>query len=859
VKRYLPHLAPLGLYLFLTLALTWPLATHLATHLPGSAVWAFDESTFTWNMWWFKFSVLNLQQTPLHTNYIFYPLGIDLVLYTFNFFNAMVGLPLQMAFSLPLASNLVILAAYVLSGYGGYLLVNYVLAGRGSPHLPDCRPEGGSSGEERVLPIRIAAFVAGAVYAFAASRMIYAALGHDDMVTAQWFPFYALFFLKTLREPGYKNAVLAGLCATFALLAEMIFGVFLLFLSVILILAELPHAPSPSPQSGEGVQGVRSVLVRLLVLTLTVAVLWSPVMLPILNAFAQGGFALTGWGEGVKLSADLVGWFTPTALHPLFGAADWPAYLRSVVEGHAPTLDVNTVFLGYGVLALALLGAVVAWKRARVWAYGAVLFAVFTLGPLLQIHGRYLFPFDNLLREQGLSQDVTFPLPFALLHYLPIIKANRVPNRFSVVLSLALAVLVGYGAAYLLRKIAARFATPDRKPEGGASGASARCALIAAGAVILAAVLFDQVSVPLPLTDARVPAVYAEIGSEPGDFAILQLPLGWRNSFGTLGAERTQLQIYQATHGKHMLAGNISRAPAFKFDYFDRIPLFHALTETEMYRAPDDETLARARAQAGELLALYDLRYLVIHDSIPLRYPYADTMPATRDLALSLLPHDPESVASADGATAYRLIQPALPDPLRVDFGDWRSAPYRGEGWGDDELVFGATANWAIGSQARIFFPVRSTPPPGPPASGGVDTGYEDAEPDALSDPLVDGGVETGYGDGEPDALSDPPVHGGVGGGLRRLKLAITPFDYPGAPPQTMTLALNDRPLNLRVDLQEGWQIVGVTLPGEMLRSGLNTLTLHFEHAASPSSVLGVPDDRPLAAAVDWVEVSGGE
>ena len=105
MKRYLPHLAVLGLFLMLALALTWPLAANLTTHVPGSAVWAFDESTFAWNMWWFKFSLLDLHQSPLQTDYIFYPLGIGLVLYTFNFFNAMVGLPLQLAFSLPLASN----------------------------------------------------------------------------------------------------------------------------------------------------------------------------------------------------------------------------------------------------------------------------------------------------------------------------------------------------------------------------------------------------------------------------------------------------------------------------------------------------------------------------------------------------------------------------------------------------------------------------------------------------------------------------------------------------------------------------------------------------------------------------------
>ncbi len=800
VNGWRAHLSAFVLYALLALGLTWPLAAHIATHIPGSAVWAFDESTFVWNMWWFKFSLLDLKQSPLHTDFIFYPLGIDLVLYTFNFFNAMLGLPLQLFLTLPLASNLVILFAYGASGYGTYLLVLYLLVHdqrRARGGHPVLYPGAG------IISYKLGAFVAGAAYAFAASRMVYAALGHYDMVTAQAFPFYALFLLKSLREPGYRNAILAGIFAVMGLLAEMIFGVFLLFISLILVFFELRAGKAPQPSSyvpssllhvlyriwPTGYHMLR-VLPRLAVLVATAAILWSPVMLPILRAFAQGDFALAGWGEGLKLSADLVGWFTPTPLHPLFGAEDWPAHLRDVVEGNTRFRDINTVFLGYGILALAALGALSAWRRARAWAFNAVVFAVFTLGPLLQINGRFLFPLDNLLRNQGLSQDVTFPLPFALLHYIPVIKANRVPNRFSVVLSLALAVLVGYGAAWLLSRVA------------GSKVAGSRVAGGSFTILLLAIVLFDQVSVPLPLTDARVPGPYATIAAEPGDFAVLQLPLGWRNSFGTRGAERTQLQYYQSAHHKRMLAGNISRAPDFKFDYFTRIPLFRAITETELYREVEPETLARASAQAGELMALYDVRYLVVHEPIPLRYPYVDTMPATRDLAFALLPLDPNPVASGDGATVYQVIQPSPPDPLRVDFGDWWSAPYRGEGWADDEEIFAATANWVVGTEARFFFPLR-------------------------------------------------------GEGARRLRLQIAPFAYPSAPPQTLTLTLNDDPLNGTVTLREGWQVIEVNLPASALQQGLNTLTLQFEHATSPSAALpGSQDNRPLAAAVDWIEIS---
>jgi len=768
----LSHLLILTLYLLLALALTWPLVTHIATHIPGTAVWAFDESTFVWNMWWFKFSLLTLGASPLHTDYIFYPLGVDLVLYTFNFFNAMLGLPLTMLVPLPMASNLAILFAYVMSGYGTYLLMCYLLVRYGRRAVLD---RGSGSAPVNVLHVQLAALVAGAAYAFAASRMVYAALGHYDMVTAQWFPFYALFLLKALNRPGYRYPVLAGVCAAFALLAEMIFGVFLLLLTLVLVFGQL---------AGGGWQRLPSVLSRLALIALTTALLWSPVMVPILRAFAQADYALTGWGEGLKLSADVVGWFTPTALHPWWGAPDWPAHLRAVVEGKAQFRDVNTVFLGYGILALAVVGAVTAWRVARAWVWSAVLFALFTLGPLLQVNGRYLFPLDNLLREQGLAQDVTFPLPFALLHYIPIIQANRAPNRFSVVLCLALAVLVGYGVWQLMR-YAARLVPR---------------AAWAVACLALPVVLVDQLSVPLPLTDARLPAPYDRLASEPDAYAILQLPLGWRNSFGTRGAEETRLQYYQAFHHKYMLAGNISRAPAFKFDYFTRIPLFRALIEVESYHQPDAETLARAAAQASELMTLYDIRYLAVHDPIPLRYPYVDTMPATRELALALLPVESQPLASADGVTLYRVLQAPLPDTFRIDLGEWSAAPYRAEGWAEDEQVFGTTANWVTDSQARLFFPVR-------------------------------------------------------GGGDRRLALRIAPFAYPGAPRQRVSLELNGHALGYEVGLEEGWQIVSVRLPEVYLRPGLNALVLHFDHLASPASVLGASDDRTLAAALDWFEV----
>jgi hypothetical protein len=770
-KAYRPHLIAISLYTLLTLILTWPLAAHFTTHVPGEATWAFDESTFLWNMWWLKYSLLTLQQTPLATNTLFFPLGVKLTTYTFNLFNAAFGLPLQLAWrSLPLASNLTLLFSFISSAYGMFLLSLYLLR---QPQSTDRRPQtadrqSSSPTTYYLLPTTYyPPFITGAVFAFSASRMMYAALGHYNFVTIQWFPFYILFLLKTLRAGSRKTIFLTSLFAALCLYAELTFSVFLIFITFILWMNEWRMGSLYSPFA------IRHSLLRLFAVGLVIFILTAPFILSVLPDFLDPAYAEPGWGEGLKLSADLAGLVTPTPLHPLFGQ-DWLRELRAVVEGTSRFTDVNTLFLGYGILALALLGYLARRREGRVWLWSALIFTVLSLGPLLTINGQNRFNLDGL--------EVTFPLPFALLHYLPLISANRVPNRFGIPLTLSLAVLVGYSLSRITYHVS-RFAFYISERSLSLGRTKPYSLILISYFLILILLLFDQYSVPLPLSDARIPEVYHQIGAEPDNFTLLQLPLGWRNSYGTLGAEQTQLQYYQSAHHRPILGGNTSRNPAFKFDYYANIPLFKALTETELYRSANETTLQRARLQAADLMTLYNIKYLVIHDPLPYRKPYEDTFTATRHLALELIPHQAEPVYQSPGTQALAVQQKDIPNPLLLDFGDWTSDPYRGEGWAGNEEIFAATANWATAAEATLFFPVR-------------------------------------------------------GSGDRHLSLQIAPFSYPGMPEQTLSLSLNDHLLANNFSLYEGWQLIETTLPAANLISGLNRLTLHFAHTAQPRQVL---------------------
>jgi hypothetical protein len=795
------HRRILALYLLLAVVLSWPLVPQMLTHVPGVAQWAFDESTFLWNTWYLKHTLLDRLQSPLHSELIWYPLGIDLILYTYNFFHALLAQPLLVAVNLPFASNSALLASTVLSGYGTFLLVRNLLARHRHRSLGI-----GPSG----VNVTLAAFAAGALYAFASNRAIYAALGHYDMVTTQWIPFYALMLLRALEgelRPGQrrKAAALAGLFFAFAGLAEMITALFLGIFTVIVLAVHLLSRTIRWRQ-------LPAVVGYLLLTGLVAALVWGPVLAPILTQFLTNDFSLQGWGEAIPLSTDLLGWFTPTALHPQWGTALVPELRRiqerALSDAVGGFRDLNTVFLGWASLTLAIIGWLRYRRQVRIWLWTSLIFGIFTLGPFLQINGRYRFDLDGV--------EATFPLPFVILHYLPIIKANRAPNRNSVLLMLGLAVLVGYGIHWLMALLT-RWS--QRRTPNGQSPITNLQSLLAL--LLTAAILYEHLALPLPLTDARVPAVYATIAADPEPNSILQIPLGWRNSFGVYGAERTQLQYYQTAHGKPMLGGNISRAPAFKMDYFQRLPLFQAIRTVEFGDELTPELAAAAQAEAADLLYLYNTEYVLLYPPIPERKPYADHWQATWDFVKATLPLETEPFWTGDGIEAYRVMHPAGSDLFTLDLGAPGTFAYRGEGWDEaaEDAPYGTSAIWATAAQSRLFLPLRQ-----------VDSAatYE-------------------------------------------LVVNVHPYTYPGGPAQSAQLTVNEWQ-GERVTLTDGWQELRWQIPGRVLINSLNRAVLAWGWTAVPRTVLGgnrqigttgvtLPIDADLTAFADggWIALFADE
>ncbi len=161
------------------------------------------------------------------------------------------------------------------------------------------------------------------LYAFGSNRAIYAMLGHYDMVTTQWIPFYVLALLRSL-DPGltHKRRIHAALWAGFFMalngLAEMITALFLAILTLLILITVLLARPKPV-EPGAPRSGWANALLMPAIAAVTAVLIWSPVLIPILTQFLTDDFSLKGWGEAIPLSTDLLGFFTPTVLHPLWG------------------------------------------------------------------------------------------------------------------------------------------------------------------------------------------------------------------------------------------------------------------------------------------------------------------------------------------------------------------------------------------------------------------------------------------------------------------------------------------------------------------------------------------------------------
>ncbi len=564
---YFLQLAPPVGYLFISLIATWPLITHLKGWVPGFGDWGQNM----WALWWTRHSLLSLGQTPFFTNYLFYPDGVSLLFHPLDVSDGLLALPLYGLWGGDISYNVMILLSYLLSAWGTYLLAFYLSHNR------------------------VASFIAGLVFMLSPYHFLRIDLGHLNLSTIQWIPFYTLFLLKFGQQGSKRAGILAVFFLVFTALNSWYYVVYCGLLSLAMIFWPLQYKTlgpklSLGPRVSYGwvkpglISGFFVRAGRILGVLFMSLFILLPLLIPMFQLL--GSTTLIGSHDPLRHSVDLDSFWLPgpPSTWASWFEVSWLAYAAQNREPGA------SAYLGYTVLLISLLGLFSRrgrWQALWWWLLGFG-FALLALGPQLQ--------------QQGQLMGIALPYHW-LATFIPIFSITGIPGRFVVMTSLALAMTTGYGLSFLadwLVKKMPLLSNPSISQPWIRRPISYLYLLL--GVLIC----LEYLAVPLRLSSTKVTDFYHVAAAEIESYSILDIK--W---------DANVLMYAQTVHKKPLIGGWLARLPEEQAAYLDQGSLDQVFVRLLLGEAGLTLTDPAAIQNAVKAeLSARQVRYIVDHDRV---------------------------------------------------------------------------------------------------------------------------------------------------------------------------------------------------------------------------------------------------
>lgn len=473
-----PHALPALFFVLLVLALNYPLTLNLSSHVASNPY----DDTFEviWQLATVERAVFETGTNPFFTPDVFFPHGWYLASGAQPTWYYVLLSPLTAAVGPVAAYNVITLSTLIIGGFGAYWLARR-LTGRTA-----------------------AALIAGCAYMVAPFFTVRVG-GHTHVLFGMMFLPYAVgATLAAMTEARAGRWVaLGGVLLAATILSHWYF----------LFIATLPLGGAALTVATA--VSWRRRLARLALLGALALALITPPLLLTWQArqamFPSGGTFRLSDVEQHGISPDY--YLGPNPMHPL--ARGWVGNVFPVSN------EADIAALGYAALALAVIGLLTTpWRQTRPFVVMGLIAFVLSLGATLRWRGQRVLVAapDWLIRAVApLTRDLNLPagqlpilLPNILLYYaLPFYNSVRVWARYAAPLTLVVALLAGFGAAWLLGK--------------GRGGK-----LLAAVLGVL--IVFEGVTLPYPaFNDVAVNdrAVNDWLAAQPAGTAIIEYPRPW--------------------------------------------------------------------------------------------------------------------------------------------------------------------------------------------------------------------------------------------------------------------------------------------------------------------------------------------
>ena len=422
----------------------------------------------------------------------------------------------------------------------------------------------------RITQNHLAAIFAGFVFAFAPVVMMQFN-GRWHISTVWPIPLMALFTLRFLDTERYREAAAAGVCwalllynnQEFALDAAVFFTLFFSYWSVVYLALK------------ESKRFWRLVVGGAVVIAVWFAIS-SPLLIPAAIDAQSGNYDLPAQDE--YYSGTIRSLITPS---PLWGPGENPALFH---PQHDPVGSIeNTLYLGAVPLIFATV-ALFAVKRAphRVapWWLLFLLFVILSLGPWLY--------WDE-------THKLSVPLPYQIYDDLPLFGDRRVPARMLPFGMLGLAIVSAVGIDFAMSRLGRRYVLLAP----------------ALGLLALGLVSLEYWSPPVHTTRLDPPNVLEQIRDEPGDFAVLDVPLGRRDGelFNGSLQGAAVADYYQSVYKKRVFGGFIARLKESTRAWLGEEPGIQHFALPNEAPTPRDLDTSLVR----EVLRKYRVKYIVLH------------------------------------------------------------------------------------------------------------------------------------------------------------------------------------------------------------------------------------------------------
>jgi hypothetical protein len=631
-------------YVCVALVFAWPLLIQLGEALPGPV--GGDTGVYVWNLWVFRHEIAEHGRFPFFTSEILaLNAGAPLVLHNYTSLANVIAFPLLPLLGTVATFNLLLIASGVVSAFAAFVLFR------------------------RLSGDTVAAWLGGLLFGFS-PFMTARSLGHFSLVQAAALPAFALALDRVRERPTTGRAAVAGALVAVAFLCDPYYAVYCLLMAVYSAIwmavtvergmaraapATLRIAINVAIMCVGGLvlgiilrgggridfMGIRVSMTRLytpvLLLTVLVAVrawmalrpriAWMPaplqphvrtaavaaatcvlVLSPVLTVMAsqlgerQWIAPRTFWRSSPS-GLDLLAFLVPNPTSAWLGwvASGW---LSTQAGGFIENVGAIPWTVTFVVAIAILYGGL---RLPRYWV-------VFTAGAFVLALG----PFVHVA---GLQTHV--PTPWALLRYLPVIGAARMPTRMAVLLML--------GAAALLTFAVSTLRARSRQPWAPAT-------------LIGCFLLLELIPAPREVHPLRIPAFYHRIAADPRPVRVLTLPFGLRDGTSSYGNFFASTQFYQTVHEKGLLGGYLSRLPSRGIEPYRSVHRLNVLMELSAGRSVSPERLERGIERAHLYPPRLNVGYVVMHTD--------RVSPQLRTFARAAF--DLEFVTAGEGQELYR-------------------------------------------------------------------------------------------------------------------------------------------------------------------------------------------------------------